>query len=273
MADDVRIRETTQQTISQHLVGAANIFERDLPDETGTVAPRMSATLSIQDLQTRQSRTEKVFAGSTLSLGVDRYCVVTVEEGSSQPGVVVLRKLAPLDVLVDDARRGKPWIESRARGAAAFDAATAGHARARIETNPDHTSYHLLLALRQAEPEVYARIAPATRAAVLCSALEHLTFYNDFGYLDPSGSHDGEAARALLELGPAAAPCLRKLLEDRTPAPLFGSEEATMSSRYRYRRADFAYRYLLQLRGEAPRFLRDPAERDALIQAELANEP
>jgi hypothetical protein len=98
-------------------------------------------------------------------------------------------------------------------------------------------------------------------------------FYNDWGYLEPGGSHDGEAARALLELGPAAANCLRPLLADRSTAPLFGSEEATLSSLYGYRRCDFAYRYLVKLRGGDPAFDRDPAQRDRAIAAEAATAP
>jgi hypothetical protein len=90
---------------------------------------------------------------------------------------------------------------------------------------------------------------------------------------DPGGSHDGEAAKALLELGDVAVSCLRPLLADSSAAPLFGSEEATLSSLYKYRRCDFAYRYLVKLRGGEPTFDRDPAERDRVIATESTTAP
>jgi hypothetical protein len=92
-SDKMTIRETTQLTISGHLVGVGNIWERDLADDQGVIASRLSANLSIQDLASKQTRVEKVFAGSVLTLGTDRYCVVNVEEGESAPGSISLHKL------------------------------------------------------------------------------------------------------------------------------------------------------------------------------------
>jgi hypothetical protein len=89
------IRETTQPTISGHHVGVGNIWERDLPDAAGIVAPHMSATLSIFDPSSGKSRHEKVFVGSVITLGADRYLVVSVEEGEIAPGAITLRKLVP----------------------------------------------------------------------------------------------------------------------------------------------------------------------------------
>jgi hypothetical protein len=90
--NEMTIRETTQPMISGHLVGVGNIWERDLPDDRGVIAPRLSATLSIMDLATNQTRHEIVFTGSLLSLGDDTYCVVNVEEGKSELGEIILRK-------------------------------------------------------------------------------------------------------------------------------------------------------------------------------------
>lgn len=96
MQDEVlRFRETTNPTVSDHQVGISNIFERDLPDAKGVVGPRISAVLVIFDPATRQSRRETVATGSTVAIGADRYCVVSVEEGKNGPGWVSLRKLAP----------------------------------------------------------------------------------------------------------------------------------------------------------------------------------
>lgn len=168
-----------------------------------------------------------------------------------------------------DSEAGRTLTESKAL-AAPLSEADAAAAQAAIEADPEAAWYHTLFALRRGHPAIYAALPANVRAAVLCGALGHLSFYNDWGYLDPSGSFDGEAARAMLELGPDAAACLVPLLADTAPAPLYGSETATLSSMYGYRRADFAYRYLLALRGEQPAFARDQAERDRAIAAERA---
>jgi hypothetical protein len=91
-SEEMTIRETTQPTISGHLVGVSNIWERDLPDRQGVIASRLSATLTILDIATQQTRVEKVFVGSVLSLGADSYCVVNVDPGKSAPGAITLRK-------------------------------------------------------------------------------------------------------------------------------------------------------------------------------------
>jgi len=135
-----------------------------------------------------------------------------------------------------------------------------------ITSRPDFTSYHLLWALRQASPAMYQGLLNALKARVLADALAHVDAMNDWGYLDPSGSHDGSAAQALLSLGCAAVEPLVPLLADDRPAPLFGSEPAALSHLYRYRRKDFAYRYLSLLTGSAPAFDADPAMRDVAIE-------
>jgi len=90
--DETTIRETTQVMISGHLVGVSNIWERELPDRQGVIAPRLSATATIRDVASQQTRVERVFAGSLLTLGADRYCVVKVDAGESAPGAITLRK-------------------------------------------------------------------------------------------------------------------------------------------------------------------------------------
>lgn len=91
--NELTIRETTQPALSGYWVGVGNIWERDLPDEQGIVAPRLSAALAIHDPASGQTRHEKVFAGSILTLGADRYLVVSVEEGDAIPGAITLRRL------------------------------------------------------------------------------------------------------------------------------------------------------------------------------------
>jgi hypothetical protein len=148
-----------------------------------------------------------------------------------------------------------------------FDAQQAEAAARWIEANPGHSAFHLLMALGRGAPDVYAAIPPEVRAKVLAATLAEHRQLNDFGYLDPDGSYDGPAAHALLELGQAAIPALRPLLDDTSHAFLSGSEEATMAKLYGYRRADFAARSLQQILGEDAPFDKDPARRDEAIAA------
>ena len=172
-----------------------------------------------------------------------------------------------LDRLIADSRRHLTAVESEALRALSGPLPDAERFVQYIRDHPDESSYHVLLALRRAGPPEYARIPDAVKAAVLTAALARLIYLNDWGYLDPREPYDGEAAQALLEVGAAAAPLLAPLLDDARPAPLFGSETATMSSMYGYRRSDFAYRYLAKILGLAPGFDADPRRRDPDIAA------
>jgi hypothetical protein len=97
---------------------------------------------------------------------------------------------------------------------------------------------------------------------VLCSALSHLTYLNDWGHLAVA-PREGAPARALVETGATALSCLEPLLADRRPAPFFGSADATLATAYR--RADFAYRAAASILGEKPVFHDSVEERDAAI--------
>ncbi len=134
-----------------------------------------------------------------------------------------------------------------------------------LNANPNYRSYHLLLAIRRYYPNSYSTIAESTRAQILVSALQHLNWLNDWGYLHPNKSFDGESAIALLETRNKALPYLRPLLDDDSKAPLFGSEIATVSTKYNLRRKDFAFRYISLILGDAPTFHQDPIIRDQHI--------
>jgi len=136
-----------------------------------------------------------------------------------------------------------------------------------LASHSDYSSYHLLLAIRQYYPESYKAIANRDKAAILCSALRNSTYLNDWGYLDNIESFDGESAKALLDSGEVALSFLVPLLEDNDSAPLFGSEEATLSREYKYRRKDFAYRYISLLLGQSPTFSPDLKERNKSIES------
>jgi hypothetical protein len=175
---------------------------------------------------------------------------------------------AQIDALVAEGEAATPLGLSDAYQSATFDGETAGAAAQRVRAHPDATSLQLLLALRREAPDAYGELPAALRAQVLVAALRDLPFLNDFGWMEPDGhGHDTTAAQALLALGDAARDPLIPLLDDERPAPLSGSETATMSSAYGYRRADFAARYLNKLLHRDSPFAADPAARDDAIAA------
>jgi hypothetical protein len=135
-----------------------------------------------------------------------------------------------------------------------------------IKKHANYTSYHLLLAVRKHFPMAYKEVSNDDKAAILCSALKNTIYLNDWGSLTPSDSYDGESAKALLEIRKVALKSLTALLEDNECAPLFGSEEATLSDLYKYRRKDFAYRYVSLILGHSPAFRADSKERDKDIE-------
>jgi hypothetical protein len=57
------------------------------------------------------------------------------------------------------------------------------------------------------------------------------------------------------------------ILDDKRPALLEGSEEGTISDYCKYRRADWAYRFITLIMGRPYQFFEDPAARDQQIKA------
>jgi hypothetical protein len=88
------IQESTQPKIGNYLVGVANIWERDLPDDNGVVASRVSASVTVFDPTTNESHREFVVVGSTLLIGNDRYRVVHIDEGHSDLGAITVSRIA-----------------------------------------------------------------------------------------------------------------------------------------------------------------------------------
>jgi hypothetical protein len=138
-------------------------------------------------------------------------------------------------------------------------------ALAHIRNHKDYTSYHVLFALRRQTPDDYANIPASARAQVLTSALVKTRSLNDWGYLDPGESFDDEAAKALVETGQVAIELLRPILDNYNKALLHGSKEAKQSAAFGYRRADFAYRYIVLIRGERAIFAESIDERNRMI--------
>jgi hypothetical protein len=179
--------------------------------------------------------------------------------------------------LIGDSDAGKSLRESDHLSETMLTPRLAEAAKRYVEASPGKTSYHVLFALRGCSPAVYREVPAPRRAMILCAALQNVRCLDDWGNLRTDGSHDGEAAIALLETGSAALPSLRPILADRSPGPLsvlVSTEASTLSRTYQYRRADFAYRYIMLILGRKPTFLPEPEQRDRLIadlQKELAN--
>jgi len=168
--------------------------------------------------------------------------------------------------LVDESVKKKAVAESTLLNENPLMAGDIPEALGYIKKHTDYTSYHLLLAVRKYYPSSYKDVPTDDKVAILCSALKTSTFLNDWGYLTASESFDGESSTALLELGKVALKTLEPILDDSTSAPLFGSQEATLSSGYNYRRKDFAYRYASLVLGESPVFHADPNKRNKDIE-------
>lgn len=94
MTDEAdKIRENTQPTLSGLWVVIAKIRERDLPDDGGEVQRQMSAVLEIYDPATEKEWSETVRRGSVVTIGGDRYCIVALEKGQTEPGAIWIRRL------------------------------------------------------------------------------------------------------------------------------------------------------------------------------------
>src|SRR5262245_32551216 len=129
-----------------------------------------------------------------------------------------------LRILGERSARGEPFWWETAHASRPLRPQEVPAAERQIELRPDWTNYHVLLVLRRDYPAAYQRVTDGHKASTLCSALAIVLDLNDWGHLDQGGSYDDFAAQALLEVGPAALPYLRPLLDDRNPAWLSGSK-------------------------------------------------
>lgn len=89
--------ETTQNEVSNMIVGTADIFDRDLPDKSGKLRPQLSAFMLVAKPNEKDGVRLEVTAGSVVGIGADRYCIVEIgERGEGHPtGWVSLRKVVP----------------------------------------------------------------------------------------------------------------------------------------------------------------------------------
>jgi len=126
---------------------------------------------------------------------------------------------------------------------------------------------HALLALealRAADPEGYASILVAERAAIYADALRASQTFNAWGL---PGFVLSDTARAVIALGREAVDELRPLLADERPAPMFGSQDATTSAAYGNRVRDYAFVLIAEMLGVPYEYDVSPMERDRQIEA------
>lgn len=87
--------ETAVCELSGRRIGVANIYERDFVDSQGLRSKHVSAQLVLFDPSSPEERTEKLFAGNTVNIGADQYCLVHVSEGvGEERGSVTLQKIS-----------------------------------------------------------------------------------------------------------------------------------------------------------------------------------
>ena len=99
-------------------------------------------------------------------------------------------------------------------------------------------------------------------ADVLADALSRDHVHNRWGL---PGEFTGRFGKQLLALQAEGDAALRRLLDDRRPLEIEGSEAATLNSKAHYRVADLAAWLLASAHGEAWRNDPDPGVRDAEI--------
>src|SRR5262245_30971901 len=114
------------------------------------------------------------------------------------------------------------------------------------------------------DPDFPPPAAGASLAELYARALRATTVGNEWGL---PGRFDGALAQHVRRLGPAAAGPLEPLLDDDRAVPYAGSEEATEGGRMHIRVKDLAASLVAPLRDLPWRPARDPAVRDAEIDA------
>jgi hypothetical protein len=96
--------------------------------------------------------------------------------------------------------------------------------------------YFKLMALKKLDEASYARIPARQGAAILTDALAKSESFNAWGI----PNHYWESsAKAITAYGADAVPYLERLLDDKRPAPVWGSEEAMIYDRYKFRVCDY----------------------------------
>ena len=172
--------------------------------------------------------------------------------------------------LASDSEKGRePFNSSAYQETVSRGEGVAGDLKQSL-TRADRSSLLSLLALRRVSPTQYHALETSFRVNILVSSLETSRYFNTWGL-----PHDywEDAAKALIDEGTPAEAALIKLLDDKRPAPVFGSEGATVGAKFHYRVCDYAWALLNEIRQQKVEVPSDPAERDRLIEKTLKEGP
>ena len=128
---------------------------------------------------------------------------------------------------------------------------------------PDGSSLLALVALHKLSPAQYKSVEESFRTKVLADALKNSKFFNTWGI--PHLFWE-DAAKMVIEEGPAMERPLVALLDDKREGRIWGSEGALEQQQYRYRVCDYAWALLNEVQAQRVAIPQDPAERDKLIE-------
>lgn len=126
-----------------------------------------------------------------------------------------------------------------------------------------------LLALRETDERGYERVDLLVRLEVLMDAFRSSRTFNLWGL---PHLYFEDAAEALIGLGKVALPPLKELLDDRSPAPVYGEEEVLEYEEYQYRVMDYALAFILAITDQTDQPVDlpvDPSARDEMISSLL----
>lgn len=137
-------------------------------------------------------------------------------------------------------------------------------------TRNDQSSLLTLLALRQVSATQYRSLEPAFRVSVLIAALQNSKYFNTWGI--PCDYWE-DAAKAIVDEGRASETALAALLRDQRPAPVFGSEGATVEAQFHYRVSDYAFALTNEIRHQKCEPVTNSADRDRMIDRMLKEKP
>lgn len=128
-----------------------------------------------------------------------------------------------------------------------------------------------LLALREIDLELYKATNPHQRVAILIDSLKETRHYNAWGL---PHRYWEDAARALIEEGHAVEEPLLSLIEDKSAAPTWGTEGVAEYRRFGYRKCDYAWALLREVRNDKITEMPvDSGERDRCIELVKENSP
>src|SRR5258706_1083614 len=172
--------------------------------------------------------------------------------------------------LAADSEKGRePFNSAAYRETVSRGEGAAGDLKQALTRN-DQSSLLALLALRRVSPAQYHSLEPAFRVNVLVSALQKSKYFNTWGI--PCVYWE-DAANAIVEEGSAAESALRPLLRDQRPAPVFGSEGATVDAQFHYRVSDYAFALQNDIRHQKCEPMANPGDRDRAMEQMLKEKP